>query len=394
MKFFIPQNVIITDSSIAENEGTDGTIYPFVVTDSYAKGVRRYYGARLWESFTVIHPLSTYSWNDLDPNNKFTTRLSDNVIIDSTTVPVTTNTIVYVYTEEKYYQSKQNRTVDFTTEAYDPANWDDNVGSDYRYEWSYPQEDSIYWKDLGATNRNKCADKAINTQSQEEGTESYFEFLAKNINEVILFNFEAESARIQVYNPADYDPDTEIGTPIYDNIKDGLLNTTSIINWRTLSQYEQSFIKNVDWNLPFFVGEVTVRITLANTVSTILKLGEILMGQTQEYGITLDGVPTQKKSSGKIVQKDNGEVIFEDEGDITKIYDTFDFSISYDSPTVDSISDKSNELINRRVVVFAENTDKEKYRSLVVYGFSRDVSYVFKANNQQSKINLKVQRFV
>jgi len=325
VKFFIPQDVVITDSSIAENEGVDGTIYPFDVTLGYAEGVKRYYETRLWETFTTIYPLAHYDWNNLDPLNEYGTNLHTQTLIpDPTSVPVVNAvTVVYVYSNKHYYISKTTGNVDFTIEDIEnPANFTDlgleNV-AEFRGQYRYPvEDDSIYWKDLGATNRNKCADKAINTQSQEEDTESYFEFVATNINKVILFNFEAESAKITVYNPLDYDPDTEIGTFIYENTKTGLLNTTSIVNWRTLSQYEPSFIKNVDWTLPFFTGEVTVRITLNNTTPILIKLGEILMGQTQEYGVTLDGLPITIKSSGKIVQQANGDIIFEDEGDITK----------------------------------------------------------------------------
>jgi len=396
MKHFIPIDITITDSNIAENEGSEGTIYPFVVTDAYAKGVQRYYNDRLWYSFTEIYELATLAWNDLDPNDKFTTRLSDNVVIDSTTVPIVTDDIVYVYTEEQYYRSKQTRTVDFTTEVYLEANWEilESPDNHYRYEWTYPHTDSIFWKDVGATNRNKCVDKAINSQSAKTDTDMYFEFEIKNINKIIIFNLEAEEAKLTLYDPNDYDPDTEIGTYIYENTVEDLQNYDTIVDWRTLSQYEPSYVKNVDWTLPFFTGTLTARITLSSALSSDLKLGEILAGQTQSIGLTLDGLPISIKSSGKIIEQENGDIIFVDEGDVTKVFHIFNFSLIFDSYAIDSILDRCDEMINRRIVVFGENTDEVKYRSLIVYGFSRDASPTLKTNSTKSHIKLQVQRFI
>lgn len=386
MKYFLPIDISITDSNIAVNEGADGTIYPHDYTQTYTAGVLRYKDTRLYEARVKILPLAKYSWNSVEPNDLITTNLLTQTVIDSTTVPIIIDDIVYHTAEGTFYKSKQNRTVDFETEIYTEANWNiEDVGV-HRYLYLYPDESPLYWKDVGATNRNKCADKAVNSQSIKNSTEMWFEFTAKNINKVALFNLAAKSTTITVY-------DTDIESPIYENTKDSLLDTSLIVNWRTLSQYEPYFVQNVAWDIPFISGIVTIRITLENTVASDLLLGEILAGQTEEIGKTTDGVPVSIKSAGKIVEQDNGDIVFEDEGDITKVYDILNFNVLFKSEALDITLDRCRKMINNRIVVFGENTDDEKYKSLIVYGFSRDASPDFKSNSSHSNIKLQVQRF-
>ena len=387
----LPIDITVTDSNIAENEGTNGTIYPFDVTQGYAKGVQRYHERRLYEARVTINPLAHYSWNDLDPLNKYATNLyTQTLVADPTAVPVTDSvTIVYVYSNETYYIAKVTGDVDFTTEdLVAPADFT-SLGTDaaYRYEYLYPIQGSLYWKDLGATNRNKSTDKAINTYSTKTDTTMWFEFQAKSIDQVVLFNIEAQDVTITMYT-------TDINNPIYTDTKTNILDTTSIVDWKTYSRFEPATVRNIDWILPFFVGTVTIRITLTSDTTRLLRLGEILAGQQQMLGGTIDGIPIVVKSSGEIIEAESGEVIFNDEGDLTKVYEIFNFTIKFDSNTLDATIDKCSSLINRRIVAIGEDSDDIKYRSLVVYGFSRDASPEFVSNNTKSTIKLQVQRFI
>lgn len=386
MKHFLPIDIEITDSNIAVSEGTDGTIYPHNHTETYFEGVKRYQDTRLYEARVNILPLAKYSWNSVDPNDLITTNLLTQTVVDSTAVPIAIDDIVYHIAEKQFYKSKQSRTVNFTTEVHDVANWNKEEAGIHRHEYLYPADSPLYWKDIGATNRNKCADKAINSQSIKNGTEMWFEFEAKNIDKVALFNLIAESATITVYTQ-------DINNPIYEDTKSNILDTSLIVNWRTLSQYETIYVKNIDWTIPFFVGTVTVRVALGSTATSDIFLGEILAGQTEEVGMTTDGLPISIKSAGKITQQDNGDIVFEDEGDETKIYEIFNFNVLFESIGLDVTLTRCGNMINNRIVVFGENTDEAKYRSLVVYGFSRDASPDFKSNSSHSNIKLQVQRF-
>jgi len=408
VKYFIPEAITITDSSIAENTDVEGTAHDaWSKTAEYSKDKTIAHNGELFTAFTNIYPLATYSWNDVSNTaTPIVIKLDDASSVTPTAVPcVKDTTVVYVIDSwqdtggeaiDKFFLfTGTTGNVDFTTiDPSNPANFEEI--KNYRVEYQEPiaSENSIYWEYLGATNRNKVTDKSYNSQSVATSeTEAWWEFEIKNPDKITLFNLEAISAKIIVYDPLLYDPDTEIGTYFYLNTIDPLLDTSGIINWRTLVRYTNIYTKNADWTIPFTSGTYTVRVYLYATSPQDLKLGEILAGANEDYGLTVDGLPIQVKSSGKIIEKPNGDIVFEDEGDISKVYTIFNFSVLFDSDTLDSTLDKSSQLINRRIVVFGENTDEEKYRSLVVYGFTRDASPDFKSNNTKSYIKLQVQRF-
>jgi len=400
MKYFIPLDVTITNSSIPEGTDQAGVAIPtWVKTSGYIQGTLVSYNKRISRAFTNIPALATYTWND--PSAAITpvcTRLSDgNIMVPVTAVPCIANTtIVYIQASHKdttnvvvgqyfkYIGTTGN--IDFT--AIDPtshASWTVVLG--YRYLTTEPIEgNTVYWEDLGATNRNRCSDKAYNSQSVGLTTTSeWWEFKLRNAEEVVLFNIAAQSARIIAYT-------TDIGTPFYDNTTGSLMDLSEIVNWRTLSQYIPKFTKGARWTLPFYSGEVTIRIYLLNATAGSVYLGEILPGRKAYVGGTLASVPIQVKSSGVLTELPNGNIVFADEGDITKVYTLFDFVVKFDSMALDILIDKCSEMINRRIVVFAENTETINMTSLNIYGFIRDASPTYESSNTTSDVKIQVQR--
>jgi len=401
MKFYIPEDIVITDSSIVQHTDIEGTVYDvWSKTAEYPEDKTISNNGELYLSRTNIYPLATYSWNDAsNTSTAIVIQLDDGTLETPTAVPcVQDETVVYVIDSwqdtggdaiGKYFlYTGATGDVDFTTvDPSNPSNFSQILN--YRHEYQEPEvgKSSIYWKYLGATNRNKVIDKSYNSQSIAlNTTEAWWEFEMDNPDKITLFNLEAITAKIIIYT-------TDINDPFYENTTDTLLDLSNIVNWRTLVRYRNIYTKNADWTIPFTSGTYKVRVYLQAPTAQDLKLGEILVGQTVDFGLTLDRVPIQVKSAGKIIERDNGDVVFEDEGDISKIYTIFDFNVKFDSDTLDATLDKCSALINRRVVVFGENTDEEKYRSLVVYGFSRDASPEFASNNTKSGIKLQIQRF-
>lgn len=399
MKYFIPVTVSITASSIAEGtDQTGATIPAWVNTSGYIQGTSVSHNKRISRAFTNIPALATYTWND--PSASVTaicTKLSDGTTVMITAVPCVANTtIVYILDSYKdltnvvkgrYFKFiGTTGNIDFT--AIDPtshATWEEVNG--YRYLTAEPMEgNTLYWEDLGATNRNRCTDKAYNSQSIGLTTTSeYWEFKLSNAEEVVLFNIQAQSARIVAYT-------TSISTPFYDNTVSSLLDTTGIVNWRTLSQYIPKYTKGTKWTLPFYSAEVTIRIYLLNDTAGTVALGEILAGRKSYVGATLDGVPIQVKSSGVITELPNGDIVFADEGNITKVYTLLDFVVKFESTNLDILMDRASEMINRRIVLLAENSDIETLTTLTVYGFIRDASPAYTSNNTMSDIKIQVQR--
>jgi len=403
LKFYIPEDITIIDSSITEHTDVDDTVYDvWSKTAEYPKDKIVSHDGELFSAFTNIYPLATYSWND--PSNTLTAiviKLSDETTETPTVVPCVQDvTVVYVIDSWQDVADPKDAVgkyflyigitgnVDFTSiDPSSPANFELIIN--YRHEYQEPiaGQNSIYWEFLEATNRTKVVDKSYNSQSVDESSiEAWWEFEITDPDKVTLFNIETITAKIIVYT-------TDINDPFYENTTDTLLDTTSIVNWRTLVRYKNIFTKNADWTIPFTSGTFKVRVYLLSPDPIDLKLGEILVGQTVDFGKTVDGIPIQVKSSGKITERENGDVIFEDEGDISKVYTLFDFVISFDSFALDSFVDKCSGLINRRIVVFGENKDEAQYRSLIVYGFSRNASPSFRSNNTKSEIKLQIQRF-
>lgn len=390
MKNFVPVDMDILDSNIAENEGLEGTIYPYVLEEGYLKGVQRYYGARLYEARVNINPLANYLFNDVDALSKYTTNLhTQTKETDSTSVSVVSNaTIVYVQSLSKYFRASVTANINFLTENWTaPTNFTD-LGTDaaYRYEYLEPKANSIYWKDLRATNRNRCTDKALNTQSIKYGTEMWFEFESKNMDKVVLLNLEAQSAKIIVYK-------TDIENPIHTETVSKLIDRSSIVNWRTLSQFTPLYYKNVDFTLPFYTGTVKIRVILSSETERYLKLGEVLHGQSENFALTVDSVPITVKSSADITEKENGEIIFEDENSPLTTFKRFSFELIFDSKTLDATLKRCENMIGRRVVIYGENTDEPKYSSLIIYGLAVDVSPTFQESFTKSEIQLQVKGF-
>jgi len=403
MRFYTPDDIVITDSSIAQHTDIEGNTHD--VWDKlleYPKDKTISHNGELHKSRTNIYPLATYSWNDASNTaTAIVIKLADGSLEDPELVPcVKDETVVYVVDTWKDTASPQEAVgryflfigttgdIDFTTiDPSSPANFELIINYRSTYQEPIASKNSIYWEYLGATNRNKVTDKSYNSQSIAlNSTEAWWEFEIDNPDKVTLFNTEAITAKIVVYT-------TDINDPIYENTTDTLLDVSSIIDWATLVRYRNIYTKNADWTIPFISGTYKVRVYLLSPTPADLKLGEILTGQTEDFGLTVDGVPIEVKSSGKIIEKDNGDVVFEDEGDITKVYTQFNFNVVFDSSILDSILDKCSALINRRIVVLAENTDDPKYRSLILYGFSRTASPTFKSNSTKSHIKLQIQRF-
>lgn len=387
----LPKDIIITNSSVAESEGLEGTIFPFNILEGYEKSVKRYQGTRLYEANTKIDPLAHYSWNALDSADEFAINLhTQTLVADPTSVPVVDGeTIVYVYEDQNYYISKVTGNVDFTTEDIeDPSSFTLlTAPAPWRHEYYYPDQTPLIWKDTGATNRNRVADKAINTYSMQNTDEMWFEFETRGADSVFLFGLDASDVKITIY-------DTDINNPIYTNTKTNLIDTTSIIDWRTYSRFEPPEILNVNWMLPFLTGSVTIRITLSSDNPRNLRLGEILAGSIDTIGATLATVPATVKSSAQIIETPAGEIILSDEGDSTKVYELFTFSMKFPSEEMDSILKKCQTLIHKRIVITGEDTDEIEYRSLVIYGFAREASPTLRANWEKSNIKLQIQRFI
>lgn len=384
MKICMIEEVVLTNSNIPENYGIDGTIYPFVLTDGYAEGIQRYYNNRLWTTLALINPLANYEFFDIDPLRAYLMNLHTQMAASPMIVTLALDEIIYFHSTKKYYKSLVAESMTFSVGmTIDPLKLEDlGTNAEYRYTYDIPVTGSTKWKDKGSTNRNRCVDKAFNKKSIYPN-EINVTFVTKNIDVVTLFNVDANTAQIIVTN--------KNSTVILNNTLD-LLDTSSIINWRTRSRYVRITKKTVQWNIPFAVGEVTIQIIL-KTPSADVELGEILPGSIINLATTLTKVPSRIKSKGKIVEQPNGDVILLDEGDPTKVYKTFSFNLLFPVKSYDTFMRHLGFIINRRVVVFGENIDEPQYQTLIIYALAREATPDFDEKEDQNLASIEFETF-
>lgn len=404
MKYYIPKKYTVSDSSIPLYSDTNGVVYPqWTENTPFLKDTIVAHKGCLYSAYTNIYPLATYSWNDL--SNQTTAqviKLSDNTIITPTVVPcVKDQTVVYVIDTwkagrenviGKYFIFRGTTgNIDFTiVDPLNPSTFHFEEINNYTNIKTEPieGETTIYWKYLERQNRNKINDGAYNSQSiAKNSTEAWWEFEASSPDRVILFNIAAQQAKITVYKD-------DINNPVYENTQTDLVDYSSIINWRTLVRFREPIYRSlVYWDFPFLAGTYKVRITLTSSNEMDLKLGEVAYGSVSDLGITIDGIPTEVASAATVVEKENGEIVFEDEGNIAKIYLIYSFTVYYKSTIYDDIIKKCAELISQRVVVVGDDED-EQYQNLTVYGYVMEASPTLVTASEYSEIKIQVRRLL
>lgn len=391
MKYFIPYDITILDSDIGEFENADGTINTPWSNDEQINGAGavRQYNNRIYKSLRKINPLVTYIWQDADPLNKYNQTTADDSITDGTAVSIINGvTTIYVVSQEKYYIAKTTTTVDFTAEDYDaPANFNEITDNSLRYDYYIPDKAELFWSDQGVSNRTASVSKAINKYSTKDANTFYQEFTATSINTIVLYNTKVQAINIEIRT---VDTDEIIQTETIDSIR---LDFTSFREWFDSSleipNYDSKIIINADY---YYIGEVKIRITLTNTLERP-RIGEILAGRFADGGITLDEVSNPTETDSEITRNSAGELIFEGEGDVTKIYRRMNLNIKIPTASYNEYSDMTLKIINSRILVIGENTDDPIYQSLVLYGGVVTATPTLISNSTLSELAVEVREF-
>jgi len=166
---FTPQNIGLTYSSIPlEN------LLLFDKNIAYLKGSEVRHGNYHFVALKDITPTVHYTWNSLNPSNKFGWDLYNDIQIpDPTKVPTVADvTIVWSIRNQKYYKAKHTQLTDFTIQdPLAPADFVD-IGSNpnplYRISLSYPipKKDTTEWGYEGVLNRYIMFDGILNNQTR------------------------------------------------------------------------------------------------------------------------------------------------------------------------------------------------------------------------------------
>ena len=392
MKFYLPKDLIISDSNIAYNEDENGNLYTeYNKMSGYNKGLQVYYNWNLYTSLTTIYPMVNYIWEDLIVADKYAYDVLNEIrFATPSAVPCLSGvTVVYVRSLDSYYKAKTTGNINFTIE--DPvthANFDKIVTPiiPYNYDFTKPSgaENTIYWSYDGVANRQRAFDSALNTQTNYED-ELYFKFTNPIIDAISFFNLSSKTVRIKV-------TDTATATILYDETTN-TLDTSHIINYTTYCTSRAIQKDNIiAQKIPTRYG-ADVEVWIDNS-SSIAKIGTIKAGILDYLGKTQDGVDVTNKSYNEISQRSNGEYVWNiDNVDLNKSL-SFSYNIVIETFSFDSMMTKLKSITDKEVVLIGDDTDDVFFSSLINYGAITASNGYLKSNDTYSTLSISVENFV
>ena len=281
-------------------------------TAGYAVDTIRQLNKKLYQSLGVIDALCEYVHDDSDPLRTHYTyvALTDTEVIDNTAVSCQLNvTVVYDKDSAAYYLFDKTVgctdlgggywSVDFTTQLADsPVNFTETAVP-HRHEVYNPEETPIKWLDIGYTNKYKCLDQSLSSQTvlNDDITMS---FIQNKVDEIYFLNVSASEITVVVTTT---DTSTEIyneTTIMYDK------NGGTFFNW-----VFNDFIYKKKLALEMPVAfEVQIDITI-KALDGVAKVGLVGIGRTNYIGGTLYGAGIGMLDFSKKAVNTNGETYLE-----------------------------------------------------------------------------------
>ena len=392
MKFYLPKDLVISDSNIAYNEDENGILYTdYNKMNGYNKGVKVYYNGNLYTSLTTIYPMVNYIWEDLIVTDKYAFDvLNENRFPTPTAVPCIDGvTIVYVRSLDSYYKAKTTGNINFTIEnPVTPANFDKITTAiiPYNYDYSkpYERENTLFWKYDGQANRNKAFDGALNTQTQYSEF-IYFKLDNPVVNAISLFDLSSQTVRVKVTDI--------VSATILSDETISTLDTSHITNYTLYCTNRAIQKKNIIVEkIPMRYGaELEIWI---NYPASDAKVGAIKAGIIDYLGKTQDGVDVTNKSYNEVSQRSNGEYVWNiDNVDLNKSL-SFSYNIVIETFSFDSMMTKLKSITDKEVVLIGDDTDDVFFSSLINYGAITASSGYLKSNDTYSTLSVSVENFV
>ena len=202
----VPLKTLTYDSTnLAED-----TTPTWSATSGYAVDTIRQLNTKLYQALGVINPLCEYVHDNSDPlkvHYTYTT-LTGVEVLDNTAVTCKLNvTVVYNKDEAKYYLFDNSSgctnlgggywAVNFTTQVPPtPVNFTETAVA-HRYEVWSPEDTPLKWDDLGYTNKYKCLDQSLSSQTVKDG-DITMSFIINKIDEIYLLNLIGTSLSVTV----------------------------------------------------------------------------------------------------------------------------------------------------------------------------------------------------
>lgn len=351
-------------------------------TSGYAVDTIRQYNNHLYQALGAINPLCEYVHDDNDP-------LKPHHTYDTLTQTTQTNTavrcelnvtVVYNKDNNKYYifDNASGATldtgnfyfVDFTTQDPEtPVNFTEVLN--YRYEVYNPETTPLKWLDLGFTNKYKCLDKSLSSQTENAG-DITMSFVVQKIDSIYLFRVQADSITIKV-------TDTDSSTVIYEETTPMIVKNGA--TWYDYFFTEYSVKTKLVSPVPLSFNAL-VEITLSST--TTAKVGLVGIGRSNYVGGTLYGSSMGIIDFSTNVTNDSGETYVQ-QGNY-KLRN----SLNVDVPTglTDTVFNKLVEY--RAIPVVFEN---DEFDNLVLYGIYKNFELVV-STPTISKMSIQLESLI
>lgn len=281
-------------------------------TAGYAVDTIRQLNKKLYQSLGVIDALCEYVHDDSDPLRTHYTyvALTDTEVIDNTAVSCQLNvTVVYDKDSAAYYLFDKTVgctdlgggywSVNFTTQLVDsPVNFSETAVP-HRHEVYNPEETPIKWLDMGYTNKYKCLDQSLSSQTIKFGDLS-MSFIQNKVNEIYFLNVSASEISVVVTT-------TDTLTEIYnETIVMYDKNGGTFFNW-VFSDF--IYKKKLALEMPS-AFEVKIDITI-KALDGFARVGLVGIGRTNYIGATLYGAGIGMLDFSKKAVNTNGETYLE-----------------------------------------------------------------------------------
>jgi len=395
MEYGVP----ITPDSITA-DFTDTVVTAFDNLALVLEGETRRYNYHDYTAYTNIYSLATYSWNDADiDTDSETIRLSDKVVIDSTSVPcVKDETVVYVidsYLDTatpqqavgKYFKyTGTTGNVDFTAiNPASPANFDEVIN--YRYEDIYPDENSLYWQDLGAINSRRLVDGIVaNATTAPSGNSMAFTFiLSTSSNAIAFFNLDCSDINVTEYrwNSATMDYDIEVFNEDFE-----LKSLAGIVDSYTWHTSPVELLKDrLLVRIPIW-SRTKIVITFNNSIRPP-SVGEIVFSRVLSIGETLDGVPGKRRNFDKTTVTSDGYKIRTVNQNIV---DKITYQVIISTNLIDTTIQTIGELLGDNLLIIGDETGT--FTVLLNYGYTSELPFKIKSNDDLNLYGITINTLV
>lgn len=338
---------------------TDDVTPQWSNTAGYSLDTQRQLNNKLYKALDLIDPLCTYIYDNTDPLNPHytVTAVDDAEVADNTSVSCTSGaTVVYVVDNSTFYIAQTTGNLDFTNEDIEaPQNFTTATG--YRYLKYNPEDTPLKWEDLGYTNKYKCLDQSLNSQTVLDSNIE-MSFIVTKVDEIHLFNVVGESVDVVVTRTSDSVEIYNENLPLIDK------NGGTFYNW-VFNDFVYTTGVHEQVSIAF---EVEVDITI-NAVNNEAKIGLVAIGKGDELGGTLYGSSAGIMDfSKKITNETTGEIYLE-KGNYKA---TNNLTVDIEAGRDDYVKDLLTEY-RSTPVVFTSSGKK----SLTIFGVYNNFDVVF-----------------